>query len=192
MTTLQGQIEKMARDVTSGPDLSDSIEVAVVGAVLGAAVGFFKDKRSAKSFAVWGAGLSIAGQYMLFHMLKPSFRHAFTSHRVGNGGVPSTSAPICSPGTYWDDYYKKCLASHLPLTQTMPPTLSDWEKQHVAAGGDIYTGAVNRGGFRGGAGMPFGPGPWPTQYSSELIPGRAFDPNAVTNDSNALEGAGWG
>jgi hypothetical protein len=29
-----------------------------------------------------------------------------------------------------------------------------------------YVGAVNRGGFKGGAGMPFGPGPWPTQNAT--------------------------
>jgi len=34
------------------------------------------------------------------------------------------------------------------------------------ASGDFYTGAVSRGGYRGGAGMPFGPGPWPTQYAA--------------------------
>jgi hypothetical protein len=38
--------------------------------------------------------------------------------------------------------------------------------QH-ALGPQHYTGAVNRGGFKGGAGMPFGPGPWPTNYASE-------------------------
>jgi hypothetical protein len=30
-----------------------------------------------------------------------------------------------------------------------------------------YTGAVNRGGFRSQNGMPYGPGPWPTQNASE-------------------------
>ncbi len=32
--------------------------------------------------------------------------------------------------------------------------------------GHEYVGAVNRGGFKGGAGMPFGPGPWPTQNAT--------------------------
>jgi hypothetical protein len=163
MTTLQGQIEKMARDITSGPDLSDSIEVAVVGAALGALVGYVKDRdsRTAKSFAAWGAGLGVAGQYLLFHMLRPAARRSlYGVHHVGQalpGNIdPNRQVCIqpifpCPKGQEWSDYDCKCQAIIPP-----PPAISTgW--------GGYYTGAVaGLGGFRGGQ-MPFGPGPWPTQ-----------------------------
>lgn len=206
MTTLQGQIEKIAHDVVSGPDLSDSIEVAVVGGILGAIVGYAKDRNSsgAKSLALWAAGLGVAGQYMLFHMLKPATRRRLYPTRVGEEPGPSLSGPqSCRPGTYWDDYYGKCLPSHVPLSpspQPFPDTLDDWRKQqktstgwgHVempspssfgtppfglnyggGAGADMnefYVGAVNRGGYGGSGGMPYGPGPWPTQHRPDPQP----------------------
>lgn len=162
MTTLQGQIEKMARDITSGPDLSDSIEVAVVGAAIGALVGYVKerDSRTAKSFAAWGAGLGVAGQYLLFHMLRPAARRSlYGGHRVGQalpGNIdPNRQVCIqplfpCPKGQEWSDYDCRCQAIIPP-----PPAISTgW--------GDYYTGAVaGIGGARNG--MPFGPGPWPTQ-----------------------------
>lgn len=51
---------------------------------------------------------------------------------------------------------------HKPVSLSHAP-----QGQLPGAGGGHYTGAVNRGGFKGGAGMPFGPGPWPTSYASE-------------------------
>src|SRR5271170_383239 len=85
---LAGQLEKMAHDITSGPALSDSISIAVMGGALGGLVGYLKDKdaRGAKSFALWGAGLGIAGQYMVFHMLKPALR---TFGRTAHGAAQS-------------------------------------------------------------------------------------------------------
>jgi hypothetical protein len=176
MTTLQGQIEKMARDITSGPDLSDSIEVAVVGAAIGALVGYVKERdgRTAKSFAAWGAGLGVAGQYLLFHMLRPAARRSlYGGHRVGQalpGNIdPNRQVCIqpifpCPKGQEWSDYDCRCQAIIPP-----PPAISTgWE-----GGGDedFYTGiqsgpaivgaVAGIGGARNG--MPFGPGPWPTQ-----------------------------
>lgn len=187
MPTLQSQIEKMFRDVTRGPDLTDSIEVGVMGAALGALLGYAKDRstRSAKNFAVWGAGLGIAGQYMLFQMLKPAMRGAvsayggryYTGIQTGPAIVGIQSGPAivgaddggmmpatgCPAGTYWSDYYKQCTPNipPPPPPAPMPPSLSAWEQAHQTSG--YYTGAVKGiGGFRGGQ-MPYGPGPWPTQ-----------------------------
>jgi hypothetical protein len=76
MPNLHGQFEKMAHDITSGPGLSDTVEIAAVGGALGALVGYAKsrDQAGATLFAIWGAGLGIAGQYLLFHMLRPALR----------------------------------------------------------------------------------------------------------------------
>jgi hypothetical protein len=64
-----------------------------------------------------------------------------------------------------------------------------------------YVGAVNRGGFKGGAGMPFGPGPWPTQNATppadggvapqrpSMPPGPAMD---MPNAAPATDATGWG
>jgi hypothetical protein len=64
-----------------------------------------------------------------------------------------------------------------------------------------YVGAVNRGGFKGGAGMPFGPGPWPTQNATppadggvapqrpSMPPGPAMD---MANVEPATDMTGWG
>lgn len=172
MATLQSQIEKMFRDVTHGPELTDSIEVAVVGAAIGGLLGYAKDRnsRSAKTFALWGVGLGIAGQYMLFQMLKPAMRGGGVPGRfyvgedayVGDGAMmPATG---CPGGTEWSDWYGQCIP-HIPPPpppQPFPASLSEWEAQH--AHGEHFVGAVNRGGFRGGTGMPFGPGPWPNNH----------------------------
>jgi hypothetical protein len=73
---LQGQLEKMAHGIVSGPGLSDSIEIAVVGGAIGGLIGYLKDRdrKGATSAALWGAGLGVAGQYMLFHALKPALK----------------------------------------------------------------------------------------------------------------------
>lgn len=57
-----------------------------------------------------------------------------------------------------------------------------------------YVGAVNRGGFRGGAGMPFGPGPWPTNYASAPAENGqgASRPTIMTDESGELQMTGWG
>lgn len=117
---LQGQLEKMAHDVTSGPAISDSLSIAVMGGAIGGLIGYLKDRdaKGAKSFALWGAGLGVAGQYMLFHALKPALktfgrtahgaaqgapvmqmvpryaaRGAFSSEVVGNGAIPTLRVP---------------------------------------------------------------------------------------------------
>jgi hypothetical protein len=71
--TISEKLERMARDVTSGPGLVPMLEIAVVGAVVGGAVGYAKerDKSGAKTGALWGLGLGVAGQYLLFQMLRP-------------------------------------------------------------------------------------------------------------------------
>jgi len=60
--------------------------------------------------------------------------------------------------------------------------------------GHFYTGAVNRGGFKGGAGMPFGPGPWPTQNAAAPQENGqgASRPTIMTNEDGQLEMTGWG
>jgi len=172
MTTLQGQIEKMARDITSGPDLSDSIEMAVVGGAIGALIGYLKerDTSTAKSFAVWGAGLGVAGQYMLFHMLRPAVRRGMR-YMAGNGAdmFPATG---CPKGSHWSDMaYWEGSVPHgacVPDFPAPPPPATT----SLQAAGDFYTGiqsgpaivgaSAGLQGFRGGQ-MPYGPGPWPTQ-----------------------------
>jgi len=147
MTTLQGQIEKMARDITTGPDFSDTIEIALVGSVVGGVLGYFKGKSDgAKSFAMWGAGLGVAGQYMLFHMLRPSARRGYV-HRVGQGGamhdicaegtgwdstLEKCTPRFCAPGTYYDDFYGRCMSKFggKPAPGGLPDTLDDWRRQH--------------------------------------------------------------
>lgn len=165
MPTLQGQIEKMFHDVVRGPQLSDSIEVGVLGAAVGGAIGYLKDRRSTKGFALWGAGLGIAGQYLLFQMLKPSMRGDYAArHYVGDGGamMPATGCPA---GSYWSDWYGGCVSNipAPPPSAPFPDSLSDWRALH--AGGGHAVGAVKGiAGIRGG-GMPYGPGPWPNQYT---------------------------
>ena len=156
------QLGKMTHDITSGPDLTDMIEIAVMGGVVGGVIGFAKerDRKGALSFALWGAGLGIAGQYMIFHSLKPALRTV--GHQMA------------------------------PVHAVVP--------RHVA---QHYTGAVNRGGYGGNGGMPFGPGPWPTKNaaapdSNMQSPDQSrLDPNAMMNgamngmmDPNAMA-AGW-
>lgn len=56
------------------------------------------------------------------------------------------------------------------------------------------TGAVNRGGYRGGAGMPFGPGPWPTQNAAPPDSNmQSPDPNGARNNPDAMmsDMTGW-
>jgi hypothetical protein len=178
MATLQGQIEKMARDITSGPDLSDSIEVGIVGAAIGAILGYVKDRdgRTAKSFALWGVGLGIAGQYMLFHMLRPAVRR--TIHHVGqlagniDPGKQVCIQPVlpCPRGMEWSDYDCKCI-SHIPAPP--PMALGDFYTGiqsgpaivGIQSGPAIVGAVAGIGGARNG--MPFGPGPWPTQNAPD-------------------------
>ena len=133
---LRTQIEKMASDITSGPDLSDSIEVGVVGAGLGALVGYLRDRsrESTKSFAMWGAGLGIGGQYLLFHMLRPSAR-ARGAFMVGAGPED------CGPQAYWDDQQQACVQLALPsggstpVPQCPPGTFFDYFAGHCVSQG---------------------------------------------------------
>jgi hypothetical protein len=133
MATLQSQVEKIARDVTSGPDLSDTIEIAALGGALGALLGYLKDRRgpTAKSFAVWGAGLGVAGQYMLFHMLRPVIRKtvygAYAVPRVGYGDSPNVPYNVAlspewqrfnpPPATLGDFYAGQGLAGNLDVNR---------------------------------------------------------------------------
>jgi hypothetical protein len=144
---IRGQLSKIGHDLTSGPDLSDMIEIALVGAAVGGAIGYAKerDKAGVKMGALWGVGLGVAGQYLLFHAMKPALRsHGLrpVAHRAG---------------------------------------------KHVA-------GAVNRGGFRGGSQMPFGPGPWPTNYASAPAEnGQGTSrPTIMTDENGQLQMTGWG
>jgi hypothetical protein len=54
-----------------------------------------------------------------------------------------------------------------------------------------YVGAVNRGGYRGGAGVPFGPGPWPTQNAA-APDGNMQVPDPARNDPSMMTGCGYG
>src|SRR5208337_1437451 len=110
---IQTQLEKMAHDIKSGPDLTDSIEIAVMGGAIGGLIGYVKDKnrKGAVSLALWGAGLGIAGQYMIFHMLKPALKtFGSTAHeaalatpsvfavRAGAGGSQNTNPELAGWG----------------------------------------------------------------------------------------------
>ncbi len=124
---VQGQLEKMAHDITSGPAISDSLSIAIMGGAIGGLIGYLKDRDSkgAKSFALWGAGLGIAGQYMLFHALKPALktfgrtahgaaqgapvmqmvpRYAARGGFVGNGSSDGYRPPEkCPDGFHWEN-----------------------------------------------------------------------------------------
>lgn len=83
--TIGGKLEQMSRDIMSGPSLVDTLEIAVVGAVVGGAIGYAKERDTdgVKTGALWGVGLGVAGQYLLFRMLKPvRSAHAMSPHEV--------------------------------------------------------------------------------------------------------------
>lgn len=88
MPNLHGQLEKMAHDITSGPGLADTFEIGAMGGAIGALIGYAKsrDQATATSFAMWGAGLGIAGQYLLFHMLKPALKTFGATAHVATRG----------------------------------------------------------------------------------------------------------
>jgi hypothetical protein len=93
---LQGQLEKMAHDITSGPAISDSISIAVMGGAIGGLIGYLKDRdrKGATSAALWGAGLGVAGQYMLFHALKPALKtFGRTAHGAAQGAPVMQMVP---------------------------------------------------------------------------------------------------
>ncbi len=79
-----------------------------------------------------------------------------------NACVPlgaSLSGPSCSPGTYWDDWYKKCLpVKGAPIAPQLPPTLADWQAQHATSGELVGRGGGGGGGRGGGGGHGFGGG----------------------------------
>jgi class 3 adenylate cyclase len=109
---IKGQVEKIARDVTSTPDLSDMIEVGLVGAALGAALGYVRDREAeaAKEGAWTGAVVGVAGQLLLFHMLRPVVRRAAGSmygQRARVGALGPGRA--CPPGTTYNASLKVCV-----------------------------------------------------------------------------------
>jgi hypothetical protein len=59
-----------------------------------------------------------------------------------------------------------------------------------------YVGAVNRGGYGGNSGMPFGPGPWPTQHAAAPIENGESPVRPTTLPQMPTDGspemAGWG
>ncbi len=59
-----------------------------------------------------------------------------------------------------------------------------------------YVGAVNRGGYGGNSGMPFGPGPWPTQHAAAPIENGQSPVRPTTLPQMPIDGspemAGWG
>ncbi len=57
--------------------------------------------------------------------------------------------------------------------------------------GEHYVGAVTRGGFRNNSGMPFGPGPWPTQNAA-APDGNMQTPDPARNDPSMMTGWGYG
>jgi hypothetical protein len=58
--------------------------------------------------------------------------------------------------------------------------------------GNEYVGAVNRGGFKGGAGMPFGPGPWPTQNATPPASDGVAPDRPSMPPGSATDMTGWG
>jgi hypothetical protein len=99
MTTITQELERAAHDITTMPSMRDNIEMAIAGGALGALLGYIKHRSrgGAISYAWWGAGLGIAGQYMVFHMLKPAMkqfgRSAMHAAQLGGGRVV-TGAPM--------------------------------------------------------------------------------------------------
>jgi len=128
------QLEKIARDVASGPSWASMLEMALAGGVVGGIIGFAKerDKEGVKSGVLWGAGLGVAGQYLLFHALKPALgahapvmrrpllqvRPRFRAHGevagwdepleifgaefVGDGEGEYRPPEKCPPGFHWE------------------------------------------------------------------------------------------
>ena len=58
--------------------------------------------------------------------------------------------------------------------------------------GHEYVGAVNRGGYKGGAGMPFGPGPWPTQNAAPPVENGQPSPRPSMPPGPAMDMSGYG
>lgn len=76
MSTVTAELERTAHDITTAPSFRDNAEIAIAGVALGALLGYIKhrSRHEAMKYAWWGVGLGIAGQYMVFHMLKPAMR----------------------------------------------------------------------------------------------------------------------
>lgn len=93
MSTIAQELERTAHDITTAPSFRDSAEIAIAGGALGALLGFLKTRSRSEAIrlAWWGAGIGIAGQYMVFHMLKPAMkqfgRTAMAASQLGGGGM---------------------------------------------------------------------------------------------------------
>ena len=100
MTTITQELERTARDIATAPSFRDSAEIAIAGGTLGALLGYirYRNKSDAMRFAWWGVGLGIAGQYMVFHMLKPAMkqfgRSAMQAATIGGGHRFVAGAPM--------------------------------------------------------------------------------------------------
>jgi hypothetical protein len=99
MTTISQELERTAHDITTAPSFRDSAEIAIAGGVLGALLGYVKhrNRHSAVSYAWWGAGVGIVGQYMVFHMLKPAMKQFGRSATIAahlGGGRTITGSPL--------------------------------------------------------------------------------------------------
>ena len=76
MSTISQELERTAHDLMRGPSFRDNAEIAIAGAALGGLLGYLKHRSrgEATRYATWGAGIGIASQYLVFHMLKPAQR----------------------------------------------------------------------------------------------------------------------
>jgi hypothetical protein len=101
MTTISQEFERAAHDMMAMPSMRDNIEIAVAGGALAALLGYLKtrDRQTATRYAMWGAGIGVGGQYLIFHMLKPAMKQFGRSAQaaaalVGHHRGPVVGAPF--------------------------------------------------------------------------------------------------
>ena len=117
MSTLTYELERTAHDLATAPSFRENIEIGIAGALAGAALGYLskQDKSEAYRYAKWGAGIGIAGQYLVFHMLRPAMRQFQGSAlRAAHYGHHMTGLDAGLTG--------------------FPQNYADWEGAHLTAG----------------------------------------------------------
>lgn len=139
MTTISQEMERAAHDIMTMPSMRDNIEIGIAGAALAGLVGYLKtkDRHTATRYAMWGAGIGVGGQYLIFHMLKPAMKQfaASSSRAAAMMGGPRSyvgapmyrghqmpmhgamhphvqhqqQPPPCPPGMMYNPQFQQCV-----------------------------------------------------------------------------------
>ena len=145
--------------------------------------------------------LAAGGALVLQHMIAPKGT-SIASKIFGGMGFRTSGAgdPLerhCAVGMRWDERAQACVLTG--QSGHCPPG-SSWNERSGSCESNIppppppsgfYTGAVDRGGYRGGAGIPFGPGPWPTMHAAAPDGNMQMPDPARSDPSMTGWGYGW-